>query len=55
MDLNNDPKIYHRVQKDMNPTIQSTIKKFLDHSLDRGLINKDIYIFYLNKIQELQL
>jgi len=29
----------------MNPTIQNTIKKFLDHSLDRGLINEDIYNF----------
>ena len=39
------PKIYHRVREDMNPDIYNTIKKFLDHSLDRGVINEDIHNF----------
>jgi len=40
-----DTNIYHRVEEDMNPVIHQTIQKFLDHSLDRGLINEDIHQF----------
>ena len=40
-----DTNVYHCIEEDINPKIHYTIKKFLKHSLDRGLIDNNIFNF----------
>lgn len=40
-----DTNVYHCIDKDINPDLHQAIHKFLQHSLDRGLIDKDIFTF----------
>ena len=45
LDHLSDANIYHRIEEDINPKINDAINKFLKHSLDRGLIDNDIFNF----------
>ena len=40
-----DEEVYHRLITDINPEIHQHILKYLDHTLERGLIIQDMYQF----------
>jgi len=48
--LNNE-EVYHRLDKDINHELHESISKFLKHSLNRGIINQDLFNF-LNMEEE---